>query len=144
MSQEMKPRRFRGWNALAVIIIAALLLPMAPAQDAGEQVKEQGNIQRPGEKTYTDEEIGSTKARVTSHAVTRWPASRASLRGVASGSLREVFERIVRYHPVVSDALTLQLSRGEDRYRFSLDVPQGRPAPAFGAIDAFAAIYLRT
>ncbi|BBP56660.1 AraC family transcriptional regulator [Pseudomonas sp. St316] len=63
---------------------------------------------------------------------------------VASGSLREVFERIVRYHPVVSDALTLQLSRGEDRYRFSLDVPQGRPAPAFEAIDAFAAIYVRT
>ncbi|AUM67663.1 AraC family transcriptional regulator [Pseudomonas fluorescens] len=63
---------------------------------------------------------------------------------VASGSLREVFERIVRYHPVVSDALTLQLSRDEDRYRFSLDVPQGRPAPAFEAIDAFAAIYVRT
>ncbi|WP_339482873.1 MULTISPECIES: AraC family transcriptional regulator [unclassified Pseudomonas] len=63
---------------------------------------------------------------------------------VASASLREVFERIVRYHPVVSDALTLQLSRGEDRYRFRLDVPQGRPAPAFEAIDAFAAIYVRT
>lgn len=63
---------------------------------------------------------------------------------VASGSLREVFERIVRYHPVVSDALSLQLSRGEDRYRFSLDVPPGRPGPAFEAIDAFAAIYVRT
>lgn len=63
---------------------------------------------------------------------------------VASGSLREVFERIVRYHPVVSDALTLQLRRGEDRYRFCLEVPQGRPAPAIEAIDAFAAIYVRT
>jgi len=50
----------------------------------------------------------------------------------------------VRYHPVVSDALTLQLSRGEDRYRFNLDVPQGSPSPAFEAIDAFAAIYVRT
>lgn len=63
---------------------------------------------------------------------------------VASGSLREVFERIVRYHPVVSDALTLQLSRGEDRYRFCLDVPPQGPAPAFEAIDAFASIYVRT
>ena len=63
---------------------------------------------------------------------------------VASGSLREVFERIVRYHPVVSDALILQLSRCEDRYRFTLDVPQGRATPAFEAIDAFAAIYVRT
>ncbi|MCI0993855.1 AraC family transcriptional regulator [Pseudomonas corrugata] len=63
---------------------------------------------------------------------------------VASGSLREVFERIVRYHPVVSDALTLQLRRCEDRYRFTLDLPQGHPVPAFEAIDAFASIYVRT
>lgn len=63
---------------------------------------------------------------------------------VASGSLREVFERIVRYHQVVSDALTLELSREGERYRFRLLKPQGSPAPAFEAIDAFAAIYVRT
>ncbi len=63
---------------------------------------------------------------------------------VASGSLREVFERIVRYHQVISDALELELTRGEDRYRFTLKVPEGSPAPAREAIDAFAAIYVRT
>jgi AraC-like DNA-binding protein len=63
---------------------------------------------------------------------------------VASGSLREVFERIVRYHQVISDALELELTRGEDRYRFTLKVPEGSPAPAPEAIDAFAAIYVRT
>jgi AraC-like DNA-binding protein len=63
---------------------------------------------------------------------------------VASGSLREVFERIVRYHPVVSDALELQLTRTEDCYRFNLKVPAGCPTPAYEAIDAFAAIYVRT
>ena len=63
---------------------------------------------------------------------------------VASGSLREVFERIVRYHPVVSDALTLELSREGERYRFRLLQPPGSPAPALEAIDAFAAIYVRT
>ncbi|MFC6339660.1 helix-turn-helix domain-containing protein [Pseudomonas sp. CCM 7891] len=63
---------------------------------------------------------------------------------VASGSLREVFERIVRYHPVVSDALTLELSRDGERYRFRLQQPSGSQAPAFEAIDAFAAIYVRT
>jgi AraC-like DNA-binding protein len=63
---------------------------------------------------------------------------------VASGSLREVFERIVRYHQVVSDALELELSRTEDRYRFRLKIPPGNPAPAFEAIDAFTAIYVRT
>ncbi|EXF91177.1 AraC family transcriptional regulator [Pseudomonas fluorescens HK44] len=63
---------------------------------------------------------------------------------VASGSLREVFERIVRYHQVISDALDLELTRGEDRYCFTLKVPEGSPAPAREAIDAFAAIYVRT
>ncbi|MDQ3201371.1 MAG: AraC family transcriptional regulator [Pseudomonadota bacterium] len=63
---------------------------------------------------------------------------------VASASLREVFERIVRYHQVVSDALELELTRGDDRYRFHLKIPAGNPAPAFEAIDAFSAIYVRT
>ncbi|MGY2414440.1 AraC family transcriptional regulator [Pseudomonas pergaminensis] len=63
---------------------------------------------------------------------------------VASGSLREVFERIVRYHQVVSDALSLELSGDGERYRFRLLQLPGNPAPAFEAIDAFAAIYVRT
>lgn len=63
---------------------------------------------------------------------------------VASGSLREVFERIVRYHQVVSDALELELTRTDDRYCFHLRIPPGNPAPAFEAIDAFVAIYVRT
>jgi len=63
---------------------------------------------------------------------------------VASGSLREVFERIVRYHPVVSDALSLELSREGERYCLRLQQPIGISTPAFEAIDAFAAIYVRT
>jgi len=63
---------------------------------------------------------------------------------VASGSLREVFERIVRYHPVVSDALTLSFVQAQDRYEFRFVVPPGSPVPANEAMDAFAAIYVRT
>lgn len=63
---------------------------------------------------------------------------------VASGSLREVFERIVRYHPVVSDALSLSFVRAGDRYEFRFSVPEGGPVPANEAMDAFAAIYVRT
>jgi AraC-like DNA-binding protein len=63
---------------------------------------------------------------------------------VASGSLREVFERIVRYHPVVSDALVMSFERVEDRYEFRFRVPDGSPMPANEAMDAFAAIYVRT
>jgi len=63
---------------------------------------------------------------------------------VASGSLREVFERIVRYHPVVSDALDLSFTRASDCYEFRFRVPDGGPLPANEAMDAFAAIYVRT
>ncbi|WP_084381915.1 AraC family transcriptional regulator [Pseudomonas mucidolens] len=63
---------------------------------------------------------------------------------VASGSLREVFERIVRYHRVVSDALCLELKHEGERYCFRLLRAEDRPAPAFEAIDAFVAIYVRT
>lgn len=63
---------------------------------------------------------------------------------VASGSLREVFERIVRYHPVVSDALVMSFERVDEHYEFRFRVPDGSPMPANEAMDAFAAIYVRT
>ncbi|SDK99506.1 AraC family transcriptional regulator [Pseudomonas indica] len=63
---------------------------------------------------------------------------------IASASLLEVFERIVRYHKVVSDASELDLRRVGERYEFRLQVPPGGPEPAPEALDAFAAIYVRT
>jgi AraC-like DNA-binding protein len=63
---------------------------------------------------------------------------------VASSSLKEMFERIVRYHHVVSDALELELRETEDGYEFCFRVPPGSPPPAPEALDAFAAIYVRS
>jgi len=63
---------------------------------------------------------------------------------VASGSLRNVFERIVSYHPVISDALDLSFNRVGERYEFRFRVPKGGALPANEAMDAFAAIYVRT
>lgn len=63
---------------------------------------------------------------------------------IASSSLREVFERIVRYHRVVSDALELELRECADAYEFRFSVPLGSPPPAPEALDAFAAIYVRS
>jgi AraC-like DNA-binding protein len=62
---------------------------------------------------------------------------------IASENLREVFERIVRYHQA-SDALTPCLSREEGRYVLRLQPTDNSPLPAAEAIDAFAAIYVRT
>ena len=62
---------------------------------------------------------------------------------VASDNLREVFERIVRYHAAVSDALQPQLHYEDGRYRLRLQPLTGQPPCAAEAIDAFSAIYLR-
>ncbi len=62
----------------------------------------------------------------------------------ASGTLLELFERLVRYHRVVSDALCLRLERSADGYLFGLRVAEGHALPAAEALDAFAAIYVRT
>lgn len=63
---------------------------------------------------------------------------------MASGSLREIFERIVRYHQVVSDALELELRDVGDSCELHFRLPPGGSLPAPEAIDAFAAIYVRT
>lgn len=63
---------------------------------------------------------------------------------MASSSLREVFERIVRYHQVVSDALELSLRDLGGTCELHFRLPADSPPPAPEAIDAFAAIYVRT
>ncbi|HSC85290.1 MAG TPA: AraC family transcriptional regulator [Pseudomonas sp.] len=63
---------------------------------------------------------------------------------MASGTLREVFERIVRYHQVVSDVLALELHDVGNVCELHFRLPPGGLPPAPEAIDAFAAIYVRT
>ncbi|KPB73984.1 AraC family transcriptional regulator [Pseudomonas cannabina] len=63
---------------------------------------------------------------------------------VASGSLREVFERIVRYHSVADDSLELDFRAAGERYEFRFSAPKSCPSPIHELLDAFAAIYLRT
>ncbi|MFI8480173.1 AraC family transcriptional regulator [Pseudomonas sp. NPDC078700] len=62
----------------------------------------------------------------------------------ASCSLREVFERTVRYHQVVSDAMELELRECADCYEFRFRNAPGKLLPAPEALDAFAAIYVRS
>ncbi|MBX8607931.1 AraC family transcriptional regulator [Pseudomonas cichorii] len=63
---------------------------------------------------------------------------------VASESLREVFERIVRYHSMADDALALSFKRVDEHYELRFNAPADTPAPAHEVLDAFAAIYVRT
>lgn len=63
---------------------------------------------------------------------------------LASTTLSEAFERLVRYSRLVSDAATFRLDERQDGYRLVLEVPIGQARPADEAIDAFLALQLRT
>lgn len=80
----------------------------------------------------------------TSRHVTPTTFHALGLAVMASGSLREVFERIVRYHQVVSDALELELRDVGEACELHFRLSPGAPVPALEAIDAFVAIYVRT
>lgn len=63
---------------------------------------------------------------------------------IASATLREVFERCVRYQHVVSNAVTLHLEAIGDEYHLRCELLNPATAPTPESMDAFAAIWLRT
>jgi AraC-like DNA-binding protein len=62
----------------------------------------------------------------------------------ASGTLREAFERFVRYGALVSDAAQIELLEAGERGRFRLVLPEGPRRPADEAIDAILSLVART
>ncbi len=60
----------------------------------------------------------------------------------ASLTLKEAFERIIRYRRLIGDVLELRLVDAGDRYRFEIDV-SANPAVPFQAVDAIAATMAR-
>jgi len=61
---------------------------------------------------------------------------------LASVTLKEAFERIIRYRRLIGDVLELRLIDAGDRYRFQIDV-SAQPGVPFQAVDAIAAICAR-
>jgi AraC-like DNA-binding protein len=61
---------------------------------------------------------------------------------IASGTLREAFERMVRYFRLVTDAAELKLEREGDAYRFEIGYVSG-VTPAAESIDAFVSLFVR-
>lgn len=61
---------------------------------------------------------------------------------IASGTLREAFERMVRYFRLVTDAADLKLVREPQAYRFEVDYAPGAE-PAQESVDAFISLALR-
>ena len=61
---------------------------------------------------------------------------------IASTTLREAFERVVRYFRIVTDAGALALTRAGDEYHLDVLLPDG-PQPADEAVDAFVSVFVR-
>jgi AraC-like DNA-binding protein len=61
---------------------------------------------------------------------------------LASVTVKEAFERIIRYRRLIGDVLNLRLVDVGDRYRFQIDV-SAQPGIPFQAVDAIAATCVR-
>jgi AraC-like DNA-binding protein len=62
----------------------------------------------------------------------------------ASTTLKDVFERSVRYFRVVTDAVDLDFRASGAEYHFRILPPESGPQPAHEAVDAFISVYVRT
>jgi AraC-like DNA-binding protein len=60
----------------------------------------------------------------------------------ASVTLKDAFERVIRYRRIIGDVLELRLVDAGDRYRFQIDVSALAGIP-FQAVDAIAAVAAR-
>lgn len=86
-----------------------------------------------------DDAFGLTVARHVSQ--TTFHALGYSL--AASSTLKEAFERLLRYFRIVTDAAELALEEEPDRYRVLMRVDPARAVIAPQAVDAFAFLLLR-
>lgn len=86
-----------------------------------------------------DDAFGLTVARHVGH--TTFHALGFSL--LASGTLREAFERSLRYFRLVTDAGDLSFAPDGECYRLTLHTPVSGTQPAPEAIDAFALLFVR-
>lgn len=86
-----------------------------------------------------DEAFGLTVARRVT--ATSFHALGYSLQ--ASATLREAFERCVRYFRVVSDAAQLSFVMEGEVCRIEVALPAQGPRPAMESLDAFAALFVR-
>jgi AraC-like DNA-binding protein len=62
---------------------------------------------------------------------------------VASATLKDAFERLLRYFRIVTDAAELGFRRAGEEYHFIIRIDPAGPQPAPEAIDAFMSVNLR-
>lgn len=63
---------------------------------------------------------------------------------LASGTLKEAFERIVRYYRLATDVAAPRLLQQGGEYHFVMGLPERGELPADEAVDAFASLFVRS
>lgn len=61
----------------------------------------------------------------------------------ASATLKDAFERIIRYYRIVTDAGDIELQHRGEEYHLVIRLPDNGPQPANEAIDALISIFVR-
>jgi AraC-like DNA-binding protein len=128
----------RGCDAQALFSRAGLDFAALDDPEARYPAQPTAELWRLAVEATGDPAFGLEVARHTSP--TTFHALGFSL--AASGSLREAFERLVRYYRLVSDAATIRFEQQGDTYRVSF---RASPLthPSLEAIDALVAVAVR-
>ncbi len=128
----------RGCNAAELFALAGLDFAALDDPEARFAARAEGMLWRLAVQATGDPCFGLEVARHTSP--TTFHALGFSL--AASASLREAFERVVRYYRLVSDAATIRFEERPDAYRVSVRI-EAVAEPAVEAIDAVLAVAVR-
>ena len=128
----------RGCNAAELFARVGLDFSALNDPEARYPVRAEALLWRLAVEATGDPCFGLEVARHTSP--TTFHALGFSL--AASGSLREAFERMVRYYRLVSDAAIIEFEQRGEFYRLSVRT-QALAEPAIEAIDAVVAVAVR-
>ena len=121
----------RGCDAASLLHRAGLDIAALDDPEARYPLRATAELWRLAVKETGDPSFGLAVARHTSP--TTFHALGFSL--AASGTLREAFERIVRYYRLVSEGATVRFEEDGDTYRISV-----RPAGPYGTVEAMDAL----
>jgi AraC-like DNA-binding protein len=128
----------RGFDAAALFARAGLSFAALDDPEARYPVRATARLWELVDEATGDPAFGIEVARHTSP--TTFHALGFSL--AASSSLREAFERVVRYYRLVSDGATIRFADRGDHYRVSVTTHGPTPA-ARGSMDAVVAVAVR-
>lgn len=129
----------RGIDGLALIREAGLDPALLADNNARYPLAGTARLWQLAVAACGEDAFGLTVGRYVNH--TSFHALGYSL--LASATLKDAFERLVRYFRIVSDAAELRFERHGEIYRFSIEALPGDQQPAAESLDALLSVLIR-